>query len=1070
MVKCYVCKFVEVEPKKGERQSACERCEEILKAPACLACGQPVRGMKKGDPAPAYHEECRRCSSCQQLCRKDNAKFLAGKLLCTSCDELFGSYFVPSKRTGADLMEEAFNAWDRDGSGWIDKDELRRVLAAIMPNFSDRDMNELVRTIDTNGNGVVEYSEFCAWVTKDRPLEMDDETFSAYVASLMREAGKWKNAANMDIDMVQVRSDGVYVSLRSGTVRKETSAFRNEDLQVTSLDPEEFITRVECTEAGLVLGLNTGREVTLPGNGALFGPFAAPPGFHVDGLRTKPSDAAGSPGVEDFVAGIDLAPLAKASLYDAPTALMYTAEQEFLRSLREILAKAATDVNSFGPGGITALMLSASRGATGAMRLLMSSKANPSLADAEGWTALTYASRCGSQSAVEALLEKGAREDGGDNSALKEALRSKFNSSARALLRAGLGPAPAGSFALEAAAKGSDCGLAAPKLSPPGGAFSHPRRVSIMIGDVDATKGPPGVKVWYTLDGRDPISAGHRYIGAITVTKPFTKLRAVAALGPRRSQVVEADFVVCHCALPDEIVHAAVRAKLFPGATHMLKMHTAAVLEMSEDSLQIETKQVENDSAGKWLQVTLVDLKPRHRLVFDMSFGTIKSADKKKKWLDKIEADITKAVGETPENLEVFAGSGVTLEFQMTRAKAEDILKQLQDPDSFLCTKAKQRKLFKTATMQMVDALGARLSDAPFRTELEQIMKTKKLQPEVKSVGEGDQGAVACYVSDKKEAKAVKPKLLQAIRKQLEDVESAEMEEFTEQLELDINVDVMKAGASKSILDALNNPETTQKISDLMAIMEGIDAPMNVSTAASSRRLAELDVIFRWEEAAEWGLDCSCFVYAEDNYVSTINMKAMTEPEEASGAEVSKDGAQMNKLARSATKSILMSLDSAESAQEQRMKLELSALAAEVTDLFFVMSAYVAEDMSGYGTTSVNLIDSFREKEMSSFSFSPPASKAAVVGKLSRHGSGWVFHTLCWPVDATVERTDELMKLLSDAQSFHAKWDRRKDMVLLRALHKCERMSQDSTAEFAKTMGNVMDLPLAAFQNLVNMF
>ena len=28
-----------------------------------------------------------------------------------------------------------------------------------MPNFSDRDLNDLLRVIDTNGNGVVEYEE-----------------------------------------------------------------------------------------------------------------------------------------------------------------------------------------------------------------------------------------------------------------------------------------------------------------------------------------------------------------------------------------------------------------------------------------------------------------------------------------------------------------------------------------------------------------------------------------------------------------------------------------------------------------------------------------------------------------------------------------------------------------------------------------------------------------------------------------------------------------------------------------------------------------------------------------------
>ena len=47
---------------------------------------------------------------------------------------------------------------------------------------------------------------------------------------------------------------------------------------------------MECVEDGLKLSLNTGRVTTLKGHGELFGPFEAPLGFYVDGLRVKPLD------------------------------------------------------------------------------------------------------------------------------------------------------------------------------------------------------------------------------------------------------------------------------------------------------------------------------------------------------------------------------------------------------------------------------------------------------------------------------------------------------------------------------------------------------------------------------------------------------------------------------------------------------------------------------------------------------------------------------------------------------------------------------------------------------------
>lgn len=48
--------------------------------------------------------------------------------------------------------------------------------------------------------------------------------------------------------------------------------------------------KVECVEDGLHISFNTGRVTTLEGKGDLFGPFEAPKGFYIDGLRVKPVD------------------------------------------------------------------------------------------------------------------------------------------------------------------------------------------------------------------------------------------------------------------------------------------------------------------------------------------------------------------------------------------------------------------------------------------------------------------------------------------------------------------------------------------------------------------------------------------------------------------------------------------------------------------------------------------------------------------------------------------------------------------------------------------------------------
>lgn len=994
----------------------------------------------------------------------------AGKILCGSCDVLFGEFFVSGKRNGAEYMREAFKAWDEDSSGWIDTGELRRVLKAIMPNFSDRDLNDLLRVIDTNGNGVVEYEEFCQWLVKENLLDFSSSTFSAYVSQLMREAGQAKDKASMCVDEIQVRDDGVYFRLQCGTVRLETTTFRADSLQLTALEPEEFISKVECVEDGLEISFNTGRVTTLPGKGPLFGPFEAPLGFYIDGLRVKPMDAADESGAQDFVTGVDLAPLPHAAEYDAPSALLYTAEQEYLRSLREILAKAAVDVNAFGAGGVTALMLAASRGATGSMRMLISSKANPNLADSDGWTALTYASRCGSPEAVQALLEKGAKEGEGDGGrALKEALRTSHNSAARALLRAGFGPAPPGTFALEGRPKPEDCKLDAPAISPCGGAFTAAKTVSIMMADQDAAKLANGVKVLYTVDGRDPFLAGYRYIGPFTVSQPRVQLRAVAVLGGKRSQVAEATFVVCHCALPDEIVFGVLRAQIFPAATDLVLKYTGETVQLPPERLQANISEAA-DHTPRWVQVDLHDLKPRHQIRFDLAYATVKSADKRKKWTESIMNDIQKAVNEAPLDSKVFAGS-IILEFQMTREQATELAKQIQDPTSWLLTKGKNRKAFQRATMQSVEALGARLSATRFRDEVEERIKSKTFKPRVVAVGKGDRGAIACLVNDKKEAKWMKKQLDSVVRKLLEDVEFTEVVEHSEYLDIDFSVDIMDAGKGREIVETLQDPESTTKIADLMAIYEGIDTNVSVVSPAASRKLADLEVVMKWSAksaAVMDGLDCSCFVFAEEHFLHCANFSGAAAGQDAAGASgTSKDGFHQEELIKKVKRALRHCAPTSEHAQEARMIVDVSAMPMEVTDLFFVMSSFEADDLSSFTSPSFSLIDVAREQELTTYSFAPQSTRSAIVCNLSRHNNAWVVHGVGKPCMGDSRKTEELLNVLADFQGRHLNWERRRELVKLRVLQNCGRMAKSSGSDFALLMQMIMELPVEVFQSLL---
>ena len=205
--RCHVCReevSADIIASSHHHRPTCERCSLLIQAPPCKACGGPVRDAEKSD-TQAYHEGCRRCSSCSQVVAKSEVVLLAGRLLCQACDHLFGKFFVPSRRTDGERMQEAFAAWDKDGNGVIDKDELRRVLKALKPDFPENDLSKLMQVIDVNKNGVIEHQEFCDWIMKGSPMELEKEqSFSDYVAALMREASMTSPCSSLRPDLRQV--------------------------------------------------------------------------------------------------------------------------------------------------------------------------------------------------------------------------------------------------------------------------------------------------------------------------------------------------------------------------------------------------------------------------------------------------------------------------------------------------------------------------------------------------------------------------------------------------------------------------------------------------------------------------------------------------------------------------------------------------------------------------------------------------------------------------------------------------------------------------------------------------
>jgi calmodulin len=51
--------------------------------------------------------------------------------------------------------------FDVDGSGTIDREELRTVAASLGEVFTDDDIDELIKAADSDGDGEISIEEFC---------------------------------------------------------------------------------------------------------------------------------------------------------------------------------------------------------------------------------------------------------------------------------------------------------------------------------------------------------------------------------------------------------------------------------------------------------------------------------------------------------------------------------------------------------------------------------------------------------------------------------------------------------------------------------------------------------------------------------------------------------------------------------------------------------------------------------------------------------------------------------------------------------------------------------------------
>ena len=61
-------------------------------------------------------------------------------------------------------LRARFTLFDKDGNGLITRDELRDVMTQLGEKMSEDDIDEMIEDADKNGDGMINYEEFVAYM------------------------------------------------------------------------------------------------------------------------------------------------------------------------------------------------------------------------------------------------------------------------------------------------------------------------------------------------------------------------------------------------------------------------------------------------------------------------------------------------------------------------------------------------------------------------------------------------------------------------------------------------------------------------------------------------------------------------------------------------------------------------------------------------------------------------------------------------------------------------------------------------------------------------------------------
>jgi hypothetical protein len=587
-------------------------------------------------------------------------------------------------------------------------------------------------------------------------------------------------------------------------------------------------------------------------------------------------------------------------------------------------------------------------------------------------------------------------------------------------------------------------------------------------------KPPADIKIWYTLDGRDPFLAGDLYTGPFSIeghTGPVT-LRTVAHSRSRRwrSPMKEVVFTVCDYVLPHEVITGTLSADIFPEAEGVLREQLALALETPKEQVLVQAASDSPSCDQKWLTLGVHTPKPKQRLYLHQKYATIRKNEKMaKQFMEKVTKDLAhkKACNARPEDASLLEHEkNIAMDFAIDQSAVAELLRQLSCPESYLRNQGKLRGLWANARLEPRDLLGDLLRSAKLADNL-RFSLGKKASPEaIAGLGEGYRGVLAFKVANAKEGKKLKTNLGKAIKECLPSaVADDQVKESLGTRGFQYIVDVVKSPGrvTDEVVQRVQSEDFSSELSGQMT--EILPATVRLNGDTASQRLDQVEVHFKWRNAPTGPTEAApiqdhpdivCLLYGQSRLLSVVDTK--TADCEGGGQIIA------GPIIRGFTNVDVRFANGA-----LYVAIKIAELSPLVTDIYFALSAFESDDLQSFLEPKAIFRDVLQGRELTVCE--APAcdgpTKSAIICSMSRsYGGNWVVQGIGAHCEGSVRDIGPFTRIVADRQARYDRWERRAPFVHLRVLHKLQWLSRSSSSRFAQLLWFVLDLPVPVFQVL----